>query len=118
MARVILTPELEQEIDKQFKEDSVNVFKLLLTLENNPKKGKALCHVGSIVLKELKYKSYRFYFITNGYKVKFLKPEQLKDLLIKFIRMSDKKTQSNVISEIKVMLRRLGNQGFEDHKTS
>jgi len=112
MARVIITHELEQEIDKQFKEDSVNVFKLLLTLENNPKKGKALSHVESIVLKELKYKSYRFYFITNGYKVKFLEPEQLKDLLIKFIRMSDKDTQNKVISEIKALLRKLTDQEF------
>ena len=114
MARVIITHELEQEIHKQFKEGSVHVFKLLLTLEDNPKKGKALCHVGKIVLKELKYGSYRFYFITEGYKVKFLQGDELKDLLIKFVRMSDKKAQSNVIHEIKAMLRELGSEGVYD----
>ena len=60
---------------------------------------------GGIIIKELKYGVYRFYFITEGYKVKFLKSDELRDLLIKFVRMSDKDRQEEVISEIKSVLK-------------
>ena len=36
----------------------------------------------------------------------------LKDLLIKFVRMSDKKTQQKTIDEIKAILRTFGEEGF------
>ena len=58
------------------------------------------------------YKKFRFYFITDGYKVKFLKAEELKDLLMKFVRMSEKKDQQKTIEEIKHILRSLGEEGF------
>ena len=70
-------------------------------MEENPRKGKFIAQVSGIVVKELKYESYRFYFITDNYKIRFLKIEDLKDLLIKFVRMSDKKTQQKTIDYIK-----------------
>lgn len=76
------------------------------------KKGKEVGCVGSILIKEIKYKNYRFYFVTDGYKVKFLKTEELTDLLIRFVRMSIKKDQQKVIDEIKYILRKLGSEGF------
>jgi len=113
MAKVIITLSLEEEINKKFKKESVEVLELLNSLKENPKKGKALGNIGSIVIKELRYKSFRFYFITEGYKVKFLKSEELRDLFIKFVRMSDKKSQQKVIEQIKNVLRNLGSEGFE-----
>ena len=107
MARVVITPELEEAINQKFKGESIQIFQLLRTLEEHPKKGKPVGQVGGIVIKELKYRKYRFYFITDGYKVKFLKVSELKDLLIKFVRMSDKKTQKKVIEDIKEALRSL-----------
>lgn len=68
--------------------------------------------VSGIVIKKLRYKSSRFYFITDGYKLKFMKKEELNDLLIKFVRMSDKKSQQKTIDEIKNVLRTLGERGF------
>jgi hypothetical protein len=112
MAKVIITESLEKEIDKKFGGESVDIFGLMNSLNENPKKGKEIAHVGSIVIKELKYKSFRFYFITDSYKVKFLQVNELKDLIIKFVRMSDKKSQQKVIDEIKNILRLLGNGGF------
>ena len=50
-------------------------------------KGKA---VGSIVINELKYKSFIFYFITDGFKVKMLSERELNDLLIKFVRKRER----------------------------
>ena len=81
-------------------------------LEENPKKGKPVGQVSGIVVKELKYENYRFYFITDGFKIKMLQKEELDDLLIKFVRMSDKKSQQKTIDEIKHILRSVGEEGF------
>lgn len=112
MAKVVITELLEKEIDKKFKKESVKIFQLLFSLKDNPRKGKFIAQVGSIVIKEIKYKLFRFYFVTNGYSLKFLKSKELDDLLIRFVRMSDKNTQQKVIDEIKFILRTLGSEGF------
>ncbi len=112
MAKVIITKSLEEEINKKFKSESIKIFELIYSLKENPKKGKPLGCVGSILIKELRFESFRFYFITDGYKIKMLKIEELKDLLIKFVAMSDKKSQQKVIEEIKFVLRKFGTEGF------
>jgi len=113
MAKVIITKELEEAINKKFKKESIEIFELMNSLKENPKKGKALGNIGAIVIKELRYKSFRFYFITDGFKLKMLSSNMLTDLLIKFIRMSDKKDQQKTIDEIKKVLRNLGEEGFQ-----
>ena len=113
MAKVIITKSLEEEINKKFKQESVEIFSLMLTLEDNPLKGKFLGAIGNIAVKELKYKKFRFYFLTDNYKIKFLKIDELKGLIIKFVRMSEKKDQQKVIEEIKMVLRNLGEIGFK-----
>jgi len=112
MAKVVINESLAEQISRKFKRESVEIFSLMRTLEDNPKKGKEIGVVGSILVKEIKYNQFRFYFITDGYKVKFLKTEQLKDLLIRFVRMSDKRNQQKTIDEIKYILRELGEEGF------
>jgi len=112
MAKVVITETLEKEINKTFKKESIKIFELLYSLQDNPKKGENLTSVGDILLKEIRYKNYRFYFITDGFKLKFLKLDELSDLLIKFIRMSDKDNQQKVIDDIKRILKTLGNKGF------
>jgi len=112
MVQVIITKKLEEEINKKFKHESVEIFSLMRTLQESPYKGKEVSSVGNIIIKELKYKKFRFYFITYSYKIKFLKADDLKDLLIKFVRMSEKKDQQEVIDDIKSVLRTLGGEGF------
>ena len=112
MAKVVITTLLEEEINKRFKQESIEVFSLLRTLEENPKKGKEVGVIGRILIKEIKYNKFRFYFITDGYKIKVLKVQELKDLIIKFVRMSEKKDQQKTIEEIKKVLRNLGEEGF------
>jgi len=113
MAKVIFSKEFEEDINKKFKGESVEIFKLLYSLEENSKKGKELGNVGGVVIKELKYKSFRFYFITDGFKIKVLDESKLVDLLIQFVRMSDKKHQQETINEIKKILQIIGPRGFE-----
>ena len=113
MAIVRITNSLEKEINKKFKKKSIKIFEQLYSLRDNPKKGRPLGNVGKIVIKELRYdKGFRFYFITDGFKLKLFKSEELKDLLIKFVKMSGKNSQQKTIDEIKYILRNLGDEGF------
>jgi hypothetical protein len=112
MARVIILKKLKEDIFKKFGGESKKIIRLILSLEDNPKKGKLIGQVGGVAIKELKYKSFRFYFVTDGFKLKFLDIGELESLFIKFIRMSDKKSQQKTINEIKSVLRKLGESGF------
>ena len=111
MVEVIIPSYLEQEINKKFKGESVSVFELMYSLKDNSNKGKLLGTVGGIIIKEIKYKSFRFYFITDGYKLKLINQGELTNLLIKFVRMSDKKDQQKTINEIRNVLLKIG---FDD----
>lgn len=112
MARVIIKKGLVKEINKKFKKESVEIFELIYSLEENPHKGKVLASVGGIVVKELKYKSFRFYFLVEGKRIKFIGEGALRDMLIVFVRMSDKRSQQKVINEIKNVLRKIGSEEF------
>ncbi|MBS3155291.1 hypothetical protein J4404_02220 [Candidatus Woesearchaeota archaeon] len=114
MAKVEIIPSLFEEIQKKFKGEAHEIIDLMETLEANPHKGKLLGYVGGIVIKELKYKNFRFYFVTDGYKLKFFDEENLMNILIKFVRMSDKKHQQQTINEIKKILVNFGFRGFEN----
>ena len=108
MARVIITKALYKEVRKTFMNESIIIFKLMKSLEENPKKGKILSTIGKIVIKEIKYRKFRFYFITDGHKLKFASNDELSRLIIKFIRMSEKKDQKKTIDSLKQALTSLG----------
>jgi hypothetical protein len=114
MAKIEIVLSLFEEIQKKFKGEAHKIIDLMETLKNNPKKGKLLGQVGGVVIKELKYKNFRFYFITDGFKLKFIDESNLIDLLIRFVRMSDKKEQQKTINEIKRILINFGPDGFKD----
>ena len=112
MAKVMIIIELYREIKKKFKGEAHNIIDLLETLEDNPHKGKIVGSVAGILIKELKYEGFRFYFIVKGNKLKVYSKKELEDLLIKFVRMSNKRGQQRVINEIKDILRKIGDEGF------
>jgi len=113
MAQVIILETLKDEILKKFKGESKIIFRHMFSLAENPNKGKTLGNVAGIVFKELKYKSFRFYFITDGYKLKLLGESNITDLLITFVRMSDKRDQQKIINEIRDILIKIGPLGFK-----
>lgn len=113
MAKVEITESLLAEINKKFKQESIEVLEHLRSLESSPYKGKVLGAVGAIIIKELKYSGFRFYFITDGFKIKCLEEEKLVDLLLRFVRMSDKNHQQETINQIKHILRTMGAGGFQ-----
>ena len=112
MAKVEIIGSLTKEILKKFKGESNEIVSLLRTLEQNPHKGKIVGKVSEVLIKELKYKGFRFYFIVDGYKLKIYSKEELANLLIKIVRMSDKKSQQETINKIKNILLKIGAGGF------
>jgi uncharacterized protein YrrD len=108
MARVIVTKTLQEEVVKRFKAESLKIFSAMKALEQSPNKGKVVGHVQDVIIKEIKYGKFRFYFITDGLQLKFSTQEELAGLLIKFVRMSEKKDQQKAIAGIKAALRSLG----------
>ena len=114
MAKVEILDSLKEEILRKFKSESKIIFKLMYALGENPNKGKELGNVGGVVIKEIRYKSFRFYFITDGYLLRIIDSSKLADLLIKFVRISDKKSQQKTINEIKKILLNFGFKGFND----
>jgi len=113
MVRIEIVESLFESIEKKFKKEASKIFDVMESLKENPKKGKLLGTVGGIIIKELKYKNFRFYFITDGFKLKCMSEHDLVDLLLRFVRMSDKKHQQATINEIKHILQKIGPGGFE-----
>ena len=112
MAKVEIIESLAKEIEKKFKGESHKIIKLLRKLEENPHKGKLLGNVAGFLIKELKYKSFRFYFVVEGNKLNFYSKEELIDILMKFVRMSDKNAQQKTINEIREVLIKIGIECF------
>ena len=112
MAKVIITKALREEIFSRFKAESEAIFQRMKQLESQPARGKTVGSAGGIVIKELKYQKFRFYFITDGHVLKFGSADELASLLIKFVKMSDKKDQQKTIDIIKNILKSLGFEGF------
>lgn len=111
MIRILVLNSLKREIYRKFKKESLKVIVLMDGLKKNPNKGKVLGHVGHISIRELKYKSFRFYYIIDGNQLSLYNKDRLKDLLIKFVRLSKKNDQQNTIDEIKFILKQIG---FDD----
>jgi len=112
MVKVEIVESLFEEIEKKFKSESSEILDLMDSLKDSPKKGKPIGNVGGLLIKEIKYKNFRFYFIVDGFKLKFIGEDDLVDLLIRFVRMSDKKYQQDTINEIKNILQTIGPAGF------
>jgi hypothetical protein len=113
MINIIVLNKLRDEIYKTFKKDSLKVYNLIGSLKTNPQKGNVLGHVGNMSIRELKYQNYRFYFTVDGHKLYLFSKGQIEELLIRFIRMSTKNRQQKTIDEIKQILEKIGEKGFE-----
>ena len=112
MTKVEIVESSKEEVLKKFKGESVAIFELMKSLGEDPHKGKTVGRIGGIVIKELNYSSFRFYFIVDEHKLKVFSKEELTDLLIRFMRMSSKNNQQKIIDEIKFILRHLNKENF------
>ncbi|MFP4656119.1 MAG: hypothetical protein ACLFNK_00900 [Candidatus Woesearchaeota archaeon] len=104
MIRIIVLNSLRNEILKNLKQEATKVYSLIDQLKENPNKGKTLGNVGGILIKELRFKSFRFYFVVDGNELALFNKGKLEDLLIKFIEMSKKNNQQSTIERIRKIL--------------
>lgn len=113
MAKIRITESLFQEIKKKFsKQEAKKIIDRFEEVGKKPKTGKILSSVAGIIIKELKYNKYRFYYVTDGHILKFGSEDELVSLLIKFVKFSDKKNQQKAIDSIKSTLKSFGFDGF------
>ena len=105
MVKIVVSSILLKQLNKVFgQKKALEILDLFETLEENPKKGAEQSEIISTSdfsnLQGKEVGRFRFYFVCDNFKIKFLKVEELKDLIIKFIRMSKKDNQDRVIEEI------------------
>ena len=110
MIQISILHTLRDEIYKTFKKDSLKIYELIEGLKENPNKGKTLGHVGSMSIRELRYGSFRFYYIIDGNKLRLFNQTKIAELLIQFIAMSKKHDQKRTIEEIKELIKRINDK--------
>lgn len=86
-------------------EASALVKKLATT---SPSDGDFVALVASIVIREKRLNTFRFYFIVADDKKHIITKGELKDFLIKFVALSKKNNQQTVIDKLKEDLKRFG----------
>ena len=94
MVIVRIDKSLVKKLEKRFNAKELKDIKsLFLSLQENPFQGDLLYTFGNFVLKEKKYKSFRFYFI-HSHRILIIKDiDSLRDEIIRFIEMSKKNDQ-------------------------
>ena len=113
MTRIVIMPSLAKTISKTFsKAEAHKVIDRIESTAAQPRKGKTLGAVGGLLIKELKYKKYRLYFIVDHDQLRYYDQEGLAELLLMFVRMSDKKHQHDTIDEIRRVLKTIGPEGL------
>ena len=108
MVIVRIDNELVKKLEKKFNKKELKELKTQFTsLTENPFQGDLIGSFGNFVLKEKKYKTFRFYFI-HSHKILIIKDlEEIKDEIIRFIEMSKKNNQQQVIDKLKKLLKTL-----------
>lgn len=108
MVIVRIDESLIKKLEKRFNKKELKEIKnLFLSLQDNPFQGDLLYTFGNIILKEKKYKTFRFYFI-HSRKILIIKDiKELQEELIRFIEMSKKNNQQKIINKLKTMMKKI-----------
>ncbi|MFH1409138.1 MAG: hypothetical protein ABIH34_04485 [Nanoarchaeota archaeon] len=108
MVIVRIDDSLVKKLEIRFNKKELGELKrLFLSLQDNPHQGDLLYAFGNFVLKEKKYKTFRFHFL-HSRKILVIKDVQkLKDEIIRFIEMRKKNDQQQVIDKLKEMMNRI-----------
>ena len=108
MIKIKVEKSLVKEIKKKFGiNTALKIMDSFETLKENPQRGKKVGRVGDYLIKELKFETFRFYFITNGVELKLFLKKEIESIIIKFIRMSKKNNQQKIIGEIKELIKNM-----------
>ena len=76
--------------------------------KTSPSEGDFVALVANIVIREKRLKTFRFYFIVADEKKHIIAKDELKDFLIKFVALSKKNNQQEVIDKLRNDLQHSG----------
>jgi hypothetical protein len=76
--------------------------------ETTPGEGDFVALVANIAIREKRLKSFRFYFIIDNERQQVITKEELAQFLIKFVALSKKNNQQEVINKLKEELKAAG----------
>ncbi len=76
--------------------------------KTTPSEGDFVALVSNIVIREKRLKAFRFYFIVDEKRKHVITKNELKELLIKFVALSKKNNQQEVIDKLKEDLQKFG----------
>ncbi len=75
---------------------------------STPSDGDFVALIANIVVREKRLKSFRFYFIVKDEQKQVVSTEELKNMIIKFVALSKKNNQQQVIDKLKEDLKNFG----------
>lgn len=103
MVKIYVTKRLEKDINKRLSPYGADqLFLQMYSLRDNPHKGDVLTNIGNLLIKELKYKKFRVYFIQSKNTIRVVSADDLRDDIIKFVALSQKgKEQQKTIDRVK-----------------
>jgi len=76
--------------------------------QTSPSEGDFVVLIANIVIREKRLKTFRFYFIVQDNKKHIITKEELKEFIIKFVALSKKNNQQEVIDKLKTDLKQYG----------
>jgi hypothetical protein len=76
--------------------------------KTTPSDGDFIALISNIVIREKRLNTFRFYFIVKDDKKHVITKEELKELIIKFVALSKKNNQQEVINKLKEDLKKVG----------
>ncbi len=76
--------------------------------KTSPSEGDFVALIANIVIREKRIKTFRFYFIVQDNKKQVITKQELKEFIIKFVALSKKNNQQQVIDKLKEDLKQIG----------
>ncbi len=76
--------------------------------QTSPSEGDFVALITNIVIREKRIKTFRFYFIVQDNKKHVITKQELKEFIIKFVALSKKNNQQEVIDKLKNDLKQSG----------
>lgn len=87
----------------------IQAKEIILSLaKTKPTDGDFISIVKDVMIRERKLKSFRFYFVQNNQNIEILTIDEIKDRILKFVAISKKNNQQDVINRLKEDLLKVG----------
>ena len=104
---VLFSSNFEKELKKKTRQtEAKEIVKILM--KTKPTDGDYLALVKNVLIRERKLKTFRFYFVQQNDKVEIMTKEEISDRILKFVALSKKNNQQDIIDKLKKELLEFG----------